>query len=171
MKSTRKLSLANALVHQPGMQAAIALEPEAYLPTILRFTDGIVPFGPIHTGEGTYYNATGAGNCLFLPSPDNLMVAAMNHTDYDTAALCGAFISVQGPDGTVVVRIVDRCPECPEGDVDLSQEAFVLTRRTSAWKGAHKLATSQPSFGWSDRLSFQGRQQSMVDGRANSKSS
>jgi len=126
MKSVGDLRLANAQVHQPGMQAAIALEPVAFLPIITRFTDGIVPFGPVHTGEGTYYNATGAGNCLFPPSPDNLMVAAMNHADYDNAALCGAYISVQGPDGTVLVRIVDRCPECPEGDVDLSQEAFAL---------------------------------------------
>jgi expansin (peptidoglycan-binding protein) len=31
---------------------------------------------------------------------------------------------VEGPDGSVDVRIVDRCPECPEGNLDLSPEAF-----------------------------------------------
>jgi hypothetical protein len=35
----------------------------------------------VHTGEGTYYNATGAGNCSFDPSPQNLMVAALNQVD------------------------------------------------------------------------------------------
>ncbi|HZD56226.1 MAG TPA: expansin EXLX1 family cellulose-binding protein [Anaerolineales bacterium] len=79
-----------------------------------------------HAGEGTYYDATGAGNCSFDPSPQDLMVAAMNQTDYDHAALCGAYVEVSGPKGTVTVRIVDRCPECAPGDVDLSKEAFAL---------------------------------------------
>jgi expansin (peptidoglycan-binding protein) len=84
------------------------------------------PDSPVVTGEGTFYAATGAGNCSFDATPDNLMVAALNTADYDTARLCGAFIEVTGPDGSVVVRIVDRCPECSPGDVDLSAEAFAL---------------------------------------------
>ncbi|MEM8535687.1 MAG: expansin EXLX1 family cellulose-binding protein [Chloroflexota bacterium] len=80
----------------------------------------------IRTGEGTFYGATGAGNCSFDPTPDNLIVAAMNETDYDTARLCGAYVEATGPKGTVVVRIVDRCPECKPGDIDFSEEAFAL---------------------------------------------
>lgn len=79
-----------------------------------------------HIGDGTYYDATGAGNCSFDPSPENLMVAAMNETDYANAALCGAYVEVEGPQGSATVRIVDRCPECAPGDVDLSPEAFAL---------------------------------------------
>lgn len=105
---------------------ASALAPAAFLPLVIGRMDETIPFGEVHTGEGTYYDATGAGNCSFDASPDNLMVAAMNHTDYDNAALCGAYVQVTGPKGVVVVRIVDRCPECPAGDVDLSQEAFAL---------------------------------------------
>lgn len=126
VKSGGNQRLPSEQAHQPGKKAANNSGSDVFLPMIVRFLDGIIPFGPIHTGEGTYYNATGAGNCLFPPSPDDLMVAAMNHTDYDHAALCGAFISVEGPDGSVMVRIVDRCPECPKGDVDLSREAFAL---------------------------------------------
>ncbi|MGL5866577.1 MAG: expansin EXLX1 family cellulose-binding protein, partial [Dermatophilaceae bacterium] len=77
------------------------------------------------TGEGTYYAATGEGNCSFEKSPENMMVAAMNQSDYGNASLCGAFVEVNGPKGTQVVRIVDRCPECKPGDIDLSQQAFV----------------------------------------------
>jgi expansin (peptidoglycan-binding protein) len=87
---------------------------------------GPVPGGDLRTGEGTYYAATGAGNCSFAATPDNLMVAAMNHTDYANAQMCGAFVQVEGPRGEVVVRIVDRCPECAPGDIDLSREAFAL---------------------------------------------
>ena len=103
-----------------------------YLPLIIRQTNEPVPFGAVHTGDGTYYGATGAGNCSFDPSPENLMVAALNHVDYADSALCGAFIEVTGPQGSVIVRVVDQCPECPEGDVDLSQEAFAQIAQLSA---------------------------------------
>jgi expansin (peptidoglycan-binding protein) len=46
--------------------------------------------------------------------------------DYDTAAACGAFVHIVGPGGQVTVRIVDRCPECPAGNIDLSKEAFAI---------------------------------------------
>ena len=91
-----------------------------------------VPFGPTHSGEGTYYYATGEGNCLFPASPENMMVAAMNEADYALADYCGAYIRVQGPNGSVDVRIVDRCPECAAGDVDLSLEAFAEIAPVSA---------------------------------------
>ncbi len=85
-----------------------------------------LPFNPLETrsGEGTYYAATGAGNCSFAASPDDLMVAAVNWPDYTNAWLCGAYIEVNGPDGRVVVRVVDSCPSCATGDIDLSREAF-----------------------------------------------
>ena len=81
---------------------------------------------PIHIGIATYYDATGDGACMFGPSPEDLMVAAMNAEEYDTAALCGAYVHVVGPQAEVTVRIVDLCPECLAGHLDLSQEAFAL---------------------------------------------
>ncbi len=81
---------------------------------------------PVHQGIATYYSATGAGACLFDPSPADLMVAAINADEFDTAALCGAYVRVNGPDGTITVRIVDLCPECSAGHLDLSEEAFAL---------------------------------------------
>jgi expansin (peptidoglycan-binding protein) len=79
---------------------------------------------PSHAGEATYYAADGSGNCSFDPSPGDLMVAAMNQTDYAGSAACGACITADGPLGSVTVRVVDRCPECAPGDVDFSAEAF-----------------------------------------------
>ncbi|MEO6774905.1 MAG: expansin EXLX1 family cellulose-binding protein [Kofleriaceae bacterium] len=75
-------------------------------------------------GEGTYYAADGTGNCSFDPSPDDLLVAAMNKPDYGDAAWCGACVAVTGPKGVVTVRIVDSCPGCAHGDLDLSPQAF-----------------------------------------------
>ncbi len=86
---------------------------------------------PAASGEATYYAADGSGNCSFPASSDHL-VAAMNATDYGTAAWCGACISVAGPMGEVVVRVVDKCPGCAKGDVDLSSEAFARISPLSA---------------------------------------
>lgn len=77
-----------------------------------------------HRGEGTYYAADGSGNCSFDASPQDLRVAAMNHVDYAGSAVCGACVRVSGPSGAVTVRIVDQCPECAQGDLDLSPQAF-----------------------------------------------
>ncbi len=81
---------------------------------------------PIHEGIATFYGATGAGACSFAPSPADLLVTAINAEEYERAALCGAYVHVTGPNGDVTVRIVDLCPECKAGHLDLSQEAFAL---------------------------------------------
>lgn len=82
--------------------------------------------GATHSGEGTYYGADGSGNCSFDAAPDDPLVAAMNDADYAGAGACGACVEVTGPDATIVVRVVDRCPECPAGDIDFSEAAFAM---------------------------------------------
>lgn len=92
--------------------------------------DGPAPSDPcagadVHEGEATYYDfADGSGNCGFPATPDDPLVAAMNHTDYAGSAACGSCVRIEGPDGSVDVRIVDQCPECPAGDIDLHPDAF-----------------------------------------------
>jgi len=82
---------------------------------------------PTYEGEGTYYAATGAGACSFDASSDNpLLVGAMNAPDYANSGVCGACARVKGPEGEVTVRIVDLCPECAHGDIDLSPQAFEM---------------------------------------------
>jgi expansin (peptidoglycan-binding protein) len=87
---------------------------------------------PTHEGEGTYYDADGSGNCSFPATPGDLMVAAMNQTDYAGSAVCGACAHITGPSGEVTVRIVDRCPECAPGDIDMSPTAFERIAALSA---------------------------------------
>jgi expansin len=100
---------------------------------------------PLVRCEATYYwEANGDGNCMFGPSPDNLMVAAIGYLDYGNpdperqpehgpaAVYCGAYVEATGPLGSVVVRIVDKCPDvyiapdlgCAEGHLDMSPQAF-----------------------------------------------
>jgi expansin (peptidoglycan-binding protein) len=88
-------------------------------------------FGDVHSGESTYYKATGKGNCSF-DATDDLMVAAINTKDYANAAMCGTYLDVSGPNGSVIVRVVDRCPGCKPGGLDLSRQAFERIAETAA---------------------------------------
>ena len=84
------------------------------------------------SGEATYYDADGTGNCSFDASTD-YMVAAMNAADYGNAQWCGACLAVSGPMGnSITVRVVDQCPGCSHGDLDLSETAFSMLSPLSA---------------------------------------
>lgn len=88
-------------------------------------TDGDVPLGETQQGIATYYDfADGSGACMFEATPNDLDVAALNAEQYGQAAYCGACAQVEGPDGSVTVRLVDLCPECQTGHLDLSPSAF-----------------------------------------------
>jgi len=74
----------------------------------------------------------GGGNCSYpAPPPDNLYVA-MPASEYDAAAPCGSYLEVTGPDGSVRVKVVDQCPECAAGHIDLSATAFARIAPLSA---------------------------------------
>jgi expansin (peptidoglycan-binding protein) len=79
--------------------------------------------GTTYQGEGTYYDGDGSGNCSY-PAGGSTMYAALNEYEYQDGFNCGAYIEATGPEGTVTVKIVDRCPECQPGDVDFSPQAF-----------------------------------------------
>ncbi|MFF9869652.1 expansin EXLX1 family cellulose-binding protein [Streptomyces sp. NPDC013953] len=79
-----------------------------------------------YRGVATLYKAgNGDGACLFGPSND-LMIAAMNTTDYESSRACGAYVLVRAANGaSVTVRITNECPlPCAPGQLDLSEEAF-----------------------------------------------
>lgn len=87
---------------------------------------GRIKPGASYQGVATSYDAAdGNGACSFGPS-DDLMVAAMNHTDYETSRACGASVLVRAANGaSITVRIVNDCPlPCAPGQLDLSHEAF-----------------------------------------------
>lgn len=80
-----------------------------------------------YTGEGTQYGGiagTNGGNCGIFVVKDDFRHCAMNHTQYDSSYACGACVRVIGPLGEINLKVVDRCPECKPGDIDLSTDAF-----------------------------------------------
>ena len=92
---------------------------------------GRIKYNVTYSGVATFYGATGAGNCSF-PASSSRMIAAMNHADYENSQACGATVKVTSGGKSVTVKIVDRCPECPPGAIDLSQEAFTQLAPASA---------------------------------------
>ncbi|KAL1923121.1 uncharacterized protein VTP21DRAFT_9497 [Calcarisporiella thermophila] len=79
-----------------------------------------------YNGDGTYYDV-GLGACGQTNS-NGEMVAALNVAQYgggnNGAPVCGKKAEVTGPKGKVTVTIVDKCPGCANGDLDLSPSAF-----------------------------------------------
>ncbi|KAK9728904.1 hypothetical protein K7432_000727 [Basidiobolus ranarum] len=77
-------------------------------------------------GDATYY-APGLGACETTSGPSD-MIAALNAPQYGNAprgsASCFKCATVTGPKGNVKVKIVDKCPGCKHGDLDLSPAAF-----------------------------------------------
>jgi expansin (peptidoglycan-binding protein) len=91
-----------------------------------------LPIGQDVTGIATYYDATGEGACSFDATPNDLDVAAMNAPQYGDSSPCGECVAIDGPKGKVTVRIVDKCPECKTGHLDLSESAFAKIADVSA---------------------------------------
>jgi len=81
----------------------------------------------IYNGEGTFYGGiagSSSGNCSLPVETNDYYHCAINDSQYDNSNACGAFVKVTGPGGSVVLKVVDRCPECLPGDIDMTQEAF-----------------------------------------------
>jgi len=86
-----------------------------------------------YRGVATFYDSDGTGACLYDASSD-VMTGAMNHTDYETAKACGAYVRVRAANGaSITVRITNECPgECAPGQIDLSAQAFAKLAAPSA---------------------------------------
>ncbi|KAG3244423.1 hypothetical protein PI124_g10796 [Phytophthora idaei] len=103
-----------------------------------------------YTGDATSYTLgqVSAGNCNFMYDPgvgDNY--AALNSEQWDSTLNCGRCAEVSCDDdrcsdttSTQIVYIVDRCPECSDGDLDLSPTVFTTltgsdpSRYSIKWK-------------------------------------
>lgn len=77
------------------------------------------------TGSATFYNyAPSTGACSYVGNDFSPNVVAVGPADYAGSRMCGRMLRVTGPLGTVDVRVVDRCPSCAAGDLDLNAPAF-----------------------------------------------
>jgi len=81
--------------------------------------------GTAYQGTATFYDSQGhGGNCSYGSAPSDRRYVALSPGEYADAAACGGYLDVTGPKGTVRVLVMDQCPGCPAGLIDLSAEAF-----------------------------------------------
>ncbi|KAJ1951186.1 hypothetical protein FBU59_000315 [Linderina macrospora] len=84
------------------------------------------PSGKVFSGDGTYFTPD-TGACGKRNKSSDL-IAALNKPQYGNvdkkSPECGKCALVKGPLGQVKVQIVDACPECKFGSLDLSPTAF-----------------------------------------------
>jgi expansin (peptidoglycan-binding protein) len=85
------------------------------------------------TGTATHYVLPASGgNCSYPGPPADGLYVALSPSEYDGAAACGGYLEVTGPDGSVRVEVVDQCPPCQAGHIDLSETAFARLAPLSA---------------------------------------
>ncbi|SCL29090.1 Peptidoglycan-binding domain-containing protein, expansin [Micromonospora nigra] len=81
--------------------------------------------GTVVEGKATFYDSRGAGgNCSYPSAPADRLYVALGPDEYAAGAACGGYLTVTGPKGSVRVLVMDQCPECAPGHIDLSKEAF-----------------------------------------------
>ncbi|KAE8150707.1 hypothetical protein BDV25DRAFT_106690 [Aspergillus avenaceus] len=79
------------------------------------------------SGSSSSGSSNSGGTCSFTgyTLPSNLFGTALGSPRWDSAAECGACVSVTGPNGnSIKAMIVDKCPECDSNHLDLFQSAF-----------------------------------------------
>ncbi|HEY0716182.1 MAG TPA: expansin EXLX1 family cellulose-binding protein [Streptosporangiaceae bacterium] len=91
-----------------------------------------VPAAGTVTGTATHYVLSGTGNCSYPSPPADGLFVALSPSEYDGAAACGSYVEVSGPDGSVTAQVIDQCPPCAAGHVDLSEDAFARIAPLSA---------------------------------------
>lgn len=77
------------------------------------------------SGKATFYKMEGGtGNCSLPAIPADDLFVALGASEYSGAAACGTYLDVTGPKGKVRVKVIDSCPPCGPGHIDLSRAAF-----------------------------------------------
>jgi expansin (peptidoglycan-binding protein) len=87
----------------------------------------VAPAGSVSSAAGIathYVLEGGGGNCSYPGPPASGLFVALSPGEYNGAAPCGSYLEVTGPDGSVRVKVIDQCPECKTGHIDLSEKAF-----------------------------------------------
>ncbi|KAI9150577.1 Expansin-YoaJ [Paramyrothecium foliicola] len=84
--------------------------------------------GAAVTGKSTHYGGNlSGGTCSFTTYtlPSGIFGTAFSGSAWDGASACGACVEVTGPKGNKIkAMIVDKCPECDAGHLDLFINAF-----------------------------------------------
>ncbi|KAI8061299.1 hypothetical protein BDF21DRAFT_321932, partial [Thamnidium elegans] len=82
------------------------------------------------SGSGTFYEV-GSGSCGESDSDSDLVVAVnfdqmKNGANPNNNPTCQKTVFITGDMGSTSARVVDTCPSCPKGALDMSPKVFEL---------------------------------------------
>jgi expansin (peptidoglycan-binding protein) len=84
-------------------------------------------------GRAFFYNpGSGKGSCSFGRLAAGGLYVSLGAAQYAAGAACGSYLDVTGPAGTVRAEVVDNCPGCSDGGIDMSAAAFSRVANPSA---------------------------------------
>jgi expansin (peptidoglycan-binding protein) len=91
------------------------------------------PLTGVTTGQAYYYSpGGGAGSCSFGALGRGGLYVSLGASQYAGGAACGSYLDVTGPGGHVQAEVVDFCPGCTGGGIDMSEAAFARVASSSA---------------------------------------
>jgi expansin (peptidoglycan-binding protein) len=106
-------------VEETAAPAVLAAEAPAAENTTASATTGT------GSGDATYY-AVGLGACGWT-NTDSENVVAINAPQWEAGKHCGQWVTITGAAGTAKAKVVDLCPGCASGDLDMSPVLFEAT--------------------------------------------
>ncbi|KAI0456605.1 RlpA-like double-psi beta-barrel-protein domain-containing protein-containing protein [Xylaria acuta] len=86
------------------------------------------------TGISTFYGGNlNGGTCSFstYTLPSGIYGTAFSGSEWHSAAHCGACMEVTANGKSIIAMIVDKCPECDAGHLDLFENAFKVLSPSS----------------------------------------
>jgi expansin len=123
------VALAIGISQASGNRACAAVQPDSVQ---AQQADVQAQQADVVTGIATHYVLQGLPNCSYPVPPADGLFVAMPPGEYASAAACGGYLEVHGPDGSVRVEVIDQCPDCGTGHIDLSEAAFSAIAPLSA---------------------------------------
>jgi expansin len=84
-----------------------------------------------------YDPGNAVGSCSLGPFPPGGRYVSLPPQRFGRSAACGSYLTVQGPRGQVRAEVVDLCPGCAAGMINLSRAAF--TRVADAGPGSARV--------------------------------
>lgn len=73
-----------------------------------------------------YDPGTAVGSCSLGPFPAGGRYVSLPRERFGHSAMCGSYLTVQGPRGQVRAEVVDLCPGCAADMINLSRAAFAV---------------------------------------------
>ncbi|MEU2038781.1 expansin EXLX1 family cellulose-binding protein [Nocardia niwae] len=112
---------------RPSAPTCAAANPPHEASAPARFPVSVVtfaPIGPDTSAEARYFVVGNHVSCSFREQAADGYYAGLSTSDYGRADLCGAYLDITGPRGSVRALVVDHCPACAPGQLALSSAAF-----------------------------------------------